>query len=42
MRNKIQKPKGFFSRAQTPKMVKRQQAAIIDYYVKKRDSSKKK
>jgi len=42
---KIRKNKGsgFFARAQTPAMIKKQQEAIIDYYVKKRaEESKKK
>jgi hypothetical protein len=42
MKARKNKSSGFFTRAQTPKMVKRQQAAIIDYYVKKRENSKKK
>ena len=35
MKNK-KKPSGKYIKAQTPEMIKKQRAAIIDYYIKKR------
>lgn len=42
MKTENKTPKSKYARAKTPEMIKKQRAAIIDYYVKKRKQGEKK